>query len=143
MKIALAAAVIALAGAAPHATVLGWDYDSKRISWYDAGSLSGAGSASTTWFRPLCSWSFSPDRRQLALSDCNGTVRFLAVPSLRSLGRIAASSRVLDAASLAWLTPTRLLALDRANGSIATLLVVDTATDAWCAASTSAASCSP
>src|SRR4051812_49553393 len=75
MKIALAAAVIALAGAAPHATVLGWDYDSKRISWYDAGSLSGAGSASTTWFRPLCSWSFSPDRRRLALSDCNGMVR--------------------------------------------------------------------
>ena len=77
--------------------------------------------------RPLCSWSFSPDRQKLALSDCNGTVRFVAVPSLRGLGRLGTSSRVLDAASLAWLTPTRMLAIDRANGSVATLLVVDTA----------------
>ncbi len=127
MKVALAAAVIALAGAAPHTTVLGWDYDAKRISAYDARTLNGAGAASTTWFRPLCSWSFSPDRQKLALSDCNGTVRFVAVPSLRGLGRLGASSRVLDAASLAWLTPTRMLAVDRANGSVATLLVVDTA----------------
>src|SRR6476661_8209937 len=74
MKVALAAAVIALAGAAPHATV-----------------------------------------------------RFVGVPSLRGLGRLGASSRVLDAASLAWLTPKRMLAVDRASGSVATLLVVDTA----------------
>jgi hypothetical protein len=127
MKVALAAAVIALAGAAPHATVLGWDYDAKRISAYDARTLNGAGAASTTWFRPLCSWSFSPDRQKLALSDCNGTVRFVGVPSLRGLGRLGASSRVLDAASLAWLTPKRMLAVDRASGSVATLLVVDTA----------------
>jgi len=127
MKVALAAAVIAIAGGAPHATVLGWDYGSKRISSYDARSLNGAGAASTTWFRPLCSWSFSPDRGRLALSDCNGTVRFLSVPSLRSLGPVGASSRVLDAASLAWLTPTRMLAVDRSNGSVATLLVIDTA----------------
>lgn len=126
MKLALAAAVIALTGAAPHATVLGWDYGAKRIAWFDARSLASAQGAATGWNRPLCSWSFSPDRHRLALSDCHGTVRFVAVPSLKSLGRIGASSGVWDAASLAWVTPTRLLAVNRASGSIATLLVVDT-----------------
>src|SRR5437588_6949825 len=128
MKLALVAAVIALTGAAPHATVLGWDYDSKRISWFDAGSLTSAKGAATGWNRPLCSWSFSPDRHRLALSDCHGTVRFVAVPSLKSLGRTGASSGVWDAASLAWVTPSRLLAVNRASGGVATLLVVDTTT---------------
>jgi WD40 repeat protein len=128
MKLALAAAVIALTGAAPHATVLGWDYGSKRISWFESDSLTSANGGATGWNRPLCSWSFSPDRHRVALSDCHGTVRFVAVPSLKSLGRIGASSGVWDAASLAWVTPTRVLAVNRANGSIATLLVVDTTT---------------
>jgi WD40 repeat protein len=128
MKLALAAAVIALTGAAPQATVLGWDYGSKRISWFESDSLTSAKGGATGWNRPLCSWSFSPDRHSLALSDCHGTVRFVAVPSLKSLGRIGASSGVWDAASLAWVAPTRLLAVNRASGSVATLLVVDTTT---------------
>src|SRR5437763_4746592 len=128
MKLALGAAVIALSGAAPHATVLGWDYGSKRISWFDARTLSSAKGTTTGWNRPLCSWSFSPDRHRLALSDCHGTVRFVAVPSLKSLGRIEASSGIWDAAALAWVPPTRLLAVNRASGGVATLLVVDTTT---------------
>jgi hypothetical protein len=128
MKLALAATVVALSGAAPHATVLGFDYGSKRIAWYDPGTLARAkGGPSVSWFRPLCSWSFSPDRQRLALSDCNGTLRFVALPSLKILGEVGASSRVWDAALLAWVTPTRLLAVDRAGGGIATLVVVDTA----------------
>jgi hypothetical protein len=127
MKLALIAIVVVLSGAAPHATVLGWDYGSKRIAWYEPGSLAAVkGKTSLSWNRPLCSWSFSPARDRLALSDCNGTLRFVAVPSLKSLGEVPASSGLWDAASLAWLTPTRLLAVNRASGGLATLLVVDT-----------------
>src|SRR2546425_7892313 len=100
LKLALAAIVVALSGAAPHATVLGWDYDSRRISWFDARSLTSATGAATGWNRPLCSWSFSPDGHRVALSDCHGTVRFGAVPSLKSLGRIGGSSGLWDAAAL-------------------------------------------
>jgi hypothetical protein len=55
-------------------------------------------------------------------------VRFVAVPSLKSLGQIGVSNGLWDAAALAWVTPTRLLAVNRASGSIATLLVVDATT---------------
>jgi hypothetical protein len=127
MKLALAAIIVALSGAAPSAPVLGFDYGSKRISWYDPSSLAAVKGSSLAWGAQLCGWSFSPDRHRLALSDCNGTLRFVALPSLKSLGKVRASSRVWDAASLAWVTPTRLLAVNRAAGSVATLLVVDTA----------------
>jgi hypothetical protein len=127
MKLALAAIVVALSGAAPTAPVLGFDYGSKRFSWYDPASLAPVKGSALAWDGQLCSWSFSPDRKRLAVSDCNGTLRFLAVPSLKSLGKVAASSRVWDAASLTWATPTRLLAVNRAGGSVANLLVIDTA----------------
>jgi WD40 repeat protein len=127
VKLALAAAVIALAGAAPHATVLGFDYGSKRISWFVPGTLAAAKGSTTSWYRPLCSWSFAPDGKRIALSDCNGTVRFLALPSLKILGHIPAGG-LSDAAALAWVSPGRLLAIDRGHGGLATLLVVDTAT---------------
>jgi hypothetical protein len=127
MKLALAAAVVALSGAAPHAPVLGFDYGSKRISWYDPTSLAAVKGSAFAWDGQLCSWSFSPDRHRLAVSDCNGTLRFFAVPSLKSLGKVVASSRVWDAASLTWVTPSTLLAVNRAGGSLATLLVIDTA----------------
>lgn len=126
MKLALAALVVALSGSAPHTPVLGFDYGSKRISWYDPASLAAVKGSASTWDGQLCSWGFSPDRHRLAVSDCNGTLRFFAVPSLKSLGRVAAASRIWDAASLAWVTPTRLLAVNRASGSVATLLVIDT-----------------
>jgi hypothetical protein len=45
---------------------------------------------------------------------------------LKVLGKVQASSRIWDAASLAWVTPTRLLAVNRAGGGEATLLVIDT-----------------
>jgi hypothetical protein len=128
MKLALAAFVLAFSGAAPHAPVLGFDYGSKRISWYDPASLAAAKGSALAWHGQLCSWSFSPNRRRLAISDCNGTLRFFAVPSLKNLGKVKASSRIWDAASLAWVTPTRLLAINRAGGSLATLLVIDATT---------------
>jgi hypothetical protein len=62
------------------------------------------------------------------MSDCNGTLKFLAMPSLKSLGKVRAASRLWDAASLTWVTQNRLLAVDRAGGGEATLLVIDTAT---------------
>jgi len=126
VKLALAFGVIALTGAAPQASVLGFDYGTKRISWYAPGTLAPASRRATSWNRSLCSWSFAPDRRRLALSDCNGTVRFLAVPLLKVLGRTAPGD-LWDAAALAWVTPGRLLAVNRASGGIATLLVVDAA----------------
>jgi hypothetical protein len=46
---------------------------------------------------------------------------------MRSVGQVQASSRLWDAASLAWVTPNRLLAVNRAGGGVATALVVDTA----------------
>jgi hypothetical protein len=125
VKVALAFCVIALAGAAPQASVLGFDYGAKRLSWYAPGTLAHAPGGTTSWNRSLCSWSFAPDGRRLALSDCNGTVRFLAVPSLKVLGRTRAGD-LWDAADLAWVAPGRLLAVNRASGGVATLLVVDT-----------------
>jgi hypothetical protein len=127
MKIALTAIVFALTGAAPHAPVLGFDYGAKRISWYDPATLASAKGAALAWDGQLCSWSFSPDRKRLAASDCNGKLSFLSVPSLKSLGKVQAASRIWDAASLTWVTPTRLLAVDRAGGGDASLLVIDTA----------------
>ena len=126
MKLALAAIVFALSGAAPHAPVLGFDYGEKRISWYDPTSLASVKGGAQGWDGQLCSWSFSPDRKRLAASDCNGRLRFLAVPSLKVLGKVQATSRLWDAASLTWLTPTRLLAVDRAGGGVSSLLVIDT-----------------
>ena len=125
MKLALAFGVIALTGAAPQASVLGFDYDAKRLSWYVPGTLAPATRAATSWNRSLCSWSFAPDRRRLALSDCNGTVRLLDVPSLKIVGQTSPGD-LEDAAALAWVTPGRLLAVNRASGGVATLLVVDT-----------------
>ena len=127
MKLALAFGVIALAGAAPQASVLGFDYGAKRLSWYAPGTLAHTPGGATSWNRPLCSWSFAPGGRRLALSDCNGTVRFLAVPSLKIVGRMH-PGELWDAAALGWVTPGRLLAVNRASGGIATLLVVDTST---------------
>jgi hypothetical protein len=126
MKLALATAIVALSGAAPHAPVLGFDYGEKRISWYDPTSLASVKGGARDWDGQLCSWSFSPDRTRLAASDCNGKLSFLAVPSLKSLGKVQASSRIWDAASLTWVTPTRLLAVDRSGGGVSSLLVVDT-----------------
>jgi hypothetical protein len=127
MKLALAAALVALSGASAHAPVLGFDYGAKRISWYDPTTLASVKGNALTWDGQLCSWSFSPDRKRLAASDCNGRLRFLAVPSLKVTGKVQASSRLWDAASLTWLTPTRLLAVDRAGGGVSSLLVIDTA----------------
>ena len=127
MKLALAFGVIALAGAAPQAPVLGFDYGAKRLSWYVPGTLAHAAGGTTSWNRSLCSWSFAPGGRRVALSDCNGTVRFLAVPSLKVLGATRPGD-LWDAAGLAWVTPGRLLAVNRASGGVATLLVVDTST---------------
>jgi hypothetical protein len=127
VKVALAFGVIALAGAAPQASVLGFDYGAKRLSWYAPGTLAHAPGGATSWNRSLCSWNFAPDGHRLALSDCNGTIRFLAVPSLKVLGR-SHPGDLWDAADLAWVTPGRLLAVNRASGGVATLLVVDTST---------------
>lgn len=89
--------------------------------------MTRAGGATTSWNRPLCSWSFAPDRRRVALADCNGTVRFLALPSLTGAGHVVAGE-LWDAAALAWVTPNRLLAVNRASGGLATLLVIDPTT---------------
>ena len=128
MKLALALCVVALSGAAPPASVLGFDYGAKRIAWFQPDTLTRAGGATTSWNRPLCSWSFAPDGRRVALADCNGTVRFLALPSLEPAGRVAPGA-LWDAAALAWVTPNRLLAVNRASGGLATLLVIDPATE--------------
>ncbi|MDX6484950.1 MAG: hypothetical protein QOF43_103 [Gaiellaceae bacterium] len=126
MKLALVAIVFALSGAAPHAPVLGFDYGEKRISWYDPATLASVKGSALAWDGQLCSWSFSPDRKRLAVSDCNGKLSFFALPSLKSLGKVQSSSRIWDASSLTWVTPTRLLAVDRAGGGVSSLLVIDT-----------------
>ena len=125
MKLALAFGVLALAGAAPQAQVLGFDYGAKRISWYVPGTLAQGRSGAMPWNRSLCSWSLAPKAQQLALSDCNGTVRFVALPSLKILGSIGPDT-VGSAAALAWVTPRRLLMVERAGGGVATLAVADT-----------------
>jgi hypothetical protein len=76
--LALALGVLALG--APATRVLGFDYDGRRLAYFDPASLARLGSTTASYNASLCSWSYSPDHKHLAVSDCQGVLRFFAVP---------------------------------------------------------------
>jgi hypothetical protein len=129
MKLAAApAATLALAGSAPSAApVLGFDFGRHRLAWFDPATLTQlAGRKVSTASEGLCSWSFSPDRAQLAFSDCNGTLAFANVRAMKPAGSMYVTARLGSVDGLAWLRPDRLLATGHVD-TATTLLVIDPA----------------
>ena len=107
--LALALGVLALG--APATRVLGFDYDGRRLAYFDPATLARLGTTTTPYNASLCSWSYSPDREHLAVSDCQGTLRFFSSPSLKPEGRIGWTDQLGRASGLAWLAPRRLVAV--------------------------------
>jgi hypothetical protein len=121
--VALALGVLALG--APATRVLGFDYDGRRLAYFDPASLARIGTTSASYNASLCSWSYSPDRKHLAVSDCQGALRFFAFPSLRPEGRITWTDRLGRASGLAWLAPRRLVAVSTIGSDLSRLAVID------------------
>src|SRR6476661_887432 len=80
--LALALGVLALG--APATRVLGFDYDGRRLAYFDPSSLERLGTTTASYNASLCSWSYSPDRKHLAVSDCQGELRFFAFSTVGS-----------------------------------------------------------
>ena len=121
--LALALGVLALG--APATRVLGFDYDGRRLAYFDPSSLARLGTTTASYNASLCSWSYSPDRKQLAISDCQGELRFFAFPSLKPEGRIAWTDRLGRASGLAWLAPRRLVAVSTIGSDLSRLATID------------------
>ena len=129
MKLAaVLAATLALAGSAPSAApVLGFDFGHHRLAWFDPATLTQlAGRKVPTVSEGLCSWSFSPDRVQLAFSDCNGTLAFANVRAMKPAGSMYVTARLGSVDGLAWLRADRLLATGHVD-TATTLVVIDPA----------------
>lgn len=105
--------------------VLGWDYDARRLAYFGPATLDRVGARELPYNASLCSWSYSPDRRHLAISDCEQAVRFLAVPSLRTEGRITWGSRLGSIRGVAWLAPRRVVAVSSVGSDGSQLLTLD------------------
>ena len=121
--LALALGVLALG--APASRVLGFDYDGRRLAYFDPASLARLGTTTTSYNASLCSWSYSPDRKHLAVSDCQGELRFFAFPSLKPEGRITWTDRLGRASGLAWLAPRRLVAVSTIGSDLSRLATID------------------
>jgi hypothetical protein len=121
--LALAFGVLALGG--PATGVLGFDYDARRLAYFDPSTLARIGDATSSYNASLCSWSYSPDRRHLAVSDCDGELRFFAIPSLNPEGRIAWTDRLGRASGLAWLAPGRVVAVSTIGQDTSRLATID------------------
>jgi hypothetical protein len=124
MKVlALALGVLAIGGPAPR--VLGFDYDGRQLAYFDPSTLARLGHTTTPYNASLCSWSYSPDRKHLAVSDCQGELRFFAFPSLKPEGRITWTDRLGRASALAWLAPRRLVAVSTLGQDTSRLATID------------------
>jgi hypothetical protein len=121
--VALALGVLALG--APATRVLGFDYDGRRLAYFDPASLARIGTTTASYNASLCSWSYSPDRKHLAVSDCQGELRFFAFPSLKPEGRITWTDKLGRASGLGWLGPRRLVAVSTIGADLSRLAIVD------------------
>lgn len=124
MKVlALALGVLALG--APATRVLGFDYDARRLAYFDPATLARIGDTGASYTTSLCSWSYSPDRKHLAVSNCQGELRFFAYPSLEPEGQITWTDRLGRASGLAWLAPRRLIAVSTIGADTSRLATID------------------
>lgn len=121
---AVALSVVALGGAGAQSRVLAFDYDAHRLAWFDPATLDRS-SPSTGYQTSVCSWSYSPDRRHVAVSNCQGDMRFLALPSLKGEGRLTWSSQLGNASSVTWLRRDRLVAVSTIGTDLSRLVVID------------------
>jgi hypothetical protein len=121
---ALALLLAAAGSAAPAAPVLGIDVRQGSLAWYDAGTLRRL-PAKATKAHGWCSWSFSPARTQVAISDCRGSLELVDLKAMRPLVRLDVGGKLGAVDGVAWLRPDRLVAVSRV-GERTRLLVVDT-----------------
>jgi hypothetical protein len=127
MKVALLGLVlVALTGSTAPTRVLAFDYTAQRLTYFDPATLVRGG-AMAGYQTSLCSWSYSPDRRHVAVSDCQGEMRFFALPSLEPEGRLSWTSRLGRASALAWLSPHRLVAVSTIGTDGSQLVAIDPA----------------
>ena len=128
MKLAaVVLSVVALGGAGAQSRVLAFDYDARQLAWFDPQTLAKS-APSTGYQTSVCSWSYSPDRRHVAVSNCQGDLRFLAVPSLKGEGRLTWSSQLGNASAVTWLRRDRVVAVSTIGSDLSRLVVIDPAT---------------
>jgi hypothetical protein len=121
----LAAAAVAAGAAAKERPVLGWDYTHQRLAWFDRTTLQTLPGRKPPLRDGPCSWSFSPDRTQLAYSSCNRDLEFVDTHTMRAGSTLYTSDRSLGHLNgLAWLRRDRLLATSYVD-ALPTLLVID------------------
>jgi hypothetical protein len=127
MKLAaVALSVVALGGAGAQSRVLALDYDARQLAWFDPATLVRS-APSTGYQTTACSWSYSPDRRHVAVSNCQGDMRFIAVPSLKGEGRLTWSSQLGNATAVTWLRRDTLVAVSTIGSDLSRLVVIDPA----------------
>jgi hypothetical protein len=130
--VVVAALVLPAAQAAEQKTVtppvLGFDQTKTgvyRLAWFDPTTLTTLRGRKARIGRYTGSWSFSPDRSVLAVAagQTSGTLgpllklRFVNARGMRVLGELSLGVRDFD--TVTWLRPDRLLAVVRADASVA------------------------
>jgi len=128
MKLAaVVLSVVALGGAGAQSRMLAFDYDARQLAWFDPQTLAKS-APSTAYQTSVCSWSYSPDRRHVAVSNCQGDMRFLAVPSLKGEGRLTWSSQLGNASAVTWLRRDRVIAASTIGTDLSRLVVINPTT---------------
>jgi hypothetical protein len=129
--VAAAAVALALAGGAPAAAapVLGFDWPSRTLAWFDPATLARVASPRPDVADNTCDWAFSPDGAAVALAGCNsGSLRLVDVRRMKLLGDVQPADHFYSwIVGLAWLRADRLLAVaDRTP--VSDVLVIDAST---------------
>ena len=117
LVVLLAVAIATAAGASVSGTpVLGIDYQAKKLAWFDSTTLAPVAGRKVAMPKVACSWSFSRDRALLAYTDCEGTLAFVNVRTMRPAGKVGLAGWE----GVAWLSPTRVVTTDNTE-----LVIVD------------------
>ena len=123
---AVVCALCLLAGgaAAKGTPVLGMNYTTARLGWYDSTTLQPLPGRKVP-MRSACIWAFSPTRALLAYSSCDdGTLAFVNARVMRAAGTMDVGGLAGQITQLTWLRADRLLAVVTRDG-LSTLAVVD------------------
>jgi hypothetical protein len=112
-------------GAAAKGTpVLGMNYTTAKLGWYDSTTLQPLPGRKVL-MRSACIWAFSPTRALLAYSSCDdGTLAFVNARVMRAAGTMDVGGLAGQITQLSWLRADRMLAVVTRDGT-STLAVVD------------------
>jgi len=104
--------------------VLGMNYTTARLGWYDSTTLQPL-PGRKVFVRSACIWAFSPTRALLAYSSCDdGTLAFVNARVMRAAGTMDVGGLAGQITQLSWPRADRMLAVVTREGS-STLAVVD------------------